>query len=155
VEWLDSHSGGVQAIATGVLVFLTAYYAWTTRALVHETRTTLKAAARATLQSRLDRISELCIQNPRLFTSLDQEMLEGEDQDGRFHLSSMFLGVLEEAFTQFSLERSMSPDDWSAWQATIDVFLPKPYVTQYWQRSQHTFEPSFRRFVNERLGGRR
>jgi hypothetical protein len=154
MDWLDAHSAGVQAVATLVLVIITAYYAWTSRALVRETRVTLRATARSTLQARLDRISEIMIRDPHLFASLDDEFATGEEQDARFHVCSMFIGVLEEAFMQFTYERSMSRDDWSAWQATADAFLPRRYVTGYWHRAQPTFEPAFRRFVNDRLGSR-
>jgi hypothetical protein len=149
-DWFDTHAGSVVAAANLILVIVTAYYAWTTRALVRETHTTLQAAARATLQERIDRISEICIREPGLFASLEDETATGEEQDGRFHIANMFLGVLEEAHMQHTLERSMSDEDWSAWVATADVFLPKPYVARYWRRVARTFEPSFQRFVNER-----
>jgi hypothetical protein len=63
----------------------------------------------------------------------------------------MFLGVLEEAFVQYRLEHSMSAEDWSAWAATADQFLPRIYVARYWRRVAPTFEPSFRQFVDERI----
>jgi hypothetical protein len=151
MDWLDSHSGSVQAAATLVLVVLTAYYAWTSRALVRETRMTLQAAARSTLQARLDRISEICIREPSLFTLLDDVDATGEEQDARFFLANMFLGVLEEAHTQYRMDRSMSADDWSAWEATADTFLPRPYIIRYWQRAQRTYEPAFQRFVESRI----
>jgi hypothetical protein len=151
LDWLDTHSGSVLAAATFVLVAVTAYYAWTTRALVRETHITLQAAARATLQARMDRISEICIREPNLFLLLDDEAATGEEQDGRFHIANMFLGVLEEAHMQHALERSMSDDDWSAWEATAEIFLPKPYIARYWQRVSRTFEPGFQRFVSERI----
>jgi hypothetical protein len=44
-----------------VLVGLTAYYAWASRALVRETRAALGSPVRATLQARMDKISELLI----------------------------------------------------------------------------------------------
>ncbi|HEY1294463.1 MAG TPA: hypothetical protein VGJ60_15405 [Chloroflexota bacterium] len=150
LDWLDLHSGSIVGASTIVLVLVTAYYAWTTRALVRETRATLKGANRATLQERLDRISVICIQNPSLFQRLDDDTSTGEEQDGRFHISNMFLGVLEEAYMQHHLEHSMSDDDWSAWVATADAFLPKVYVVHYWQRVAPTFEPGFQRFINER-----
>src|ERR671936_2934032 len=71
LEWLDAHAGSAGAVSTVVLVVVTAYYAWTTRALVRETHSTLQGAARATLQERMDRISTLCIQQPNLFPLLD------------------------------------------------------------------------------------
>ena len=151
MDWLDSHSGSVQALATLVLVVVTGYYAWTTRALVRETDVTLKSAARATLQARLDHISEIFIREPQLFMALDDDTATGEEQDPRFHITNMFLGVLEEAYMQFALERTMTADDWSAWEATADSFLPRRYVRGYWQRIQNTYEPSFRRYVNDRL----
>ena len=151
LDWLDTHSGSVLAAATFDLVAVTAYYAWTTRALVRETHVTLQAGARATLQARMDRISEICIREPNLFALLDDEHATGDEQDGRFHIANMFLGVLEEAHMQHAIERSMSDDDWSAWQATADVFLPKPYIVRYWQRVARTFEPGFQRWVDERL----
>ena len=151
LDWLDTHSGSVAAASTIVLVAVTAYYAWTTRALVRETHTTMQGAARTTLQERMDRISEICIEHPTLFPLLDDENSTGEERDGRFHLANMFLGVLEEAHMQYRIERSMSDDDWSAWVATADVFLPRPFVVRYWQRVAQTFEPGFQRFVNERL----
>jgi hypothetical protein len=151
LDWLDTHSGSVAAVATFILVAVTAYYAWTTGALVRETHISLQAAARATLQARLDRISEICIREPDLFPSLDDKSATGEEQDSRFHLANIFLGILEEAHTQYRIERSMSADDWQAWEATADVFLPKPFIVRYWQRVDRTFEPAFRRFVNERL----
>jgi hypothetical protein len=151
LDWLDTHSGSVLSAANFVLVVATAYYAWTTRALVRETHTTLQAAARATLQARMDRISELCIREPNLYPMLDDDTATGNEQDGRFHLANMFLGVLEEAHMQYRLERSMSADDWSAWQATADLFLPKPYIVRYWKRVSQTFEPGFQRFVDERI----
>ncbi len=151
MEWLDSHSGSVQAVATLVLVVLTAYYAWASRALVRETRVTLQAASRGTLQGRLDRISEIFIHNPELFAHLDDEVATGQEEDARFHITGMFLGVLEEAFMQYTFEHSMTRDDWGAWQATADTFLAKKYVRGYWQRAQRTFEPTFRQFLNARL----
>jgi hypothetical protein len=151
LEWLDAHAGSAGALSTIVLVVVTGYYAWTTRALVRETHTTLQGSARATLQERMDRISTLCIQQPSLFPLLDDDTATGEEQDGRFHLANMFLGVLEEAHMQFRIERSMSADDWSAWVATADTFLPKPFILRYWQRVSRTFEPGFQQFVDERL----
>jgi hypothetical protein len=151
LDWLDTHSGSVAALSTIVLVVVTAYYAWTSRALVRETHTTLQGSARATLQERMDRISAICIQHPELFTLLDDEAATGKEQDGRFHIANMFLGVLEEAHMQYRIERSMSDDDWSAWVATADTFLPKPYIVRYWRRVAPTFEPGFQRFVDERL----
>jgi hypothetical protein len=137
--------------ATLVLVIVTAYYAWTTRALVRETHITVQASARATLQARMDRISEICIREPTLFSLLDDVTATGEEQDARFHLANMFLGVLEEAHMQYRVERSMSAEDWSAWQATADLFLPRPFIARYWERVAQTFEPGFQRFVFERL----
>ena len=37
-----------------------------------------------------------------------QQTATGEEEDGRFHLANMFLGVLEEAHTQHAIERTMS-----------------------------------------------
>ena len=151
MEWLDTHAGSVQAIATLVLVALTGYYAWASRALVRETRTTLQASARATLQARLDRIGEILIREPDLFRALDDPDASGEEEDARFHVANMFLSILEEAHTQYVIERSMPGDDWSAWEATADHFLKRQYIAGYWRRVNHTFEPSFRRFVDARL----
>jgi hypothetical protein len=151
LDWLDIHSGSVVGIATLVLVAVTAYYAWTTRALVRESHTSLQAAARATLQGRLDRISEICIREPGLFAMLDDGSATGDEQDARFHIANMFLGVLEEAHMQYRIEKTMSAEDWSAWEATADVFLPRRYVARYWRRVAPTFEPGFRQFVEGRL----
>ena len=151
LDWLDTHSGSVGAASTIVLVVVTAYYAWTTRGLVRETHTTLQGTARATLQERMDRISTICIQHPSLFMMLNDESATGEEEDARFHIANMFLGVLEEAHMQHSIERSMSDEDWSAWVATADAFLPRAFIARYWQRVAPTFEPGFQRFVNERL----
>jgi hypothetical protein len=150
LDWLDTHSATVAAASTIILVAVTAYYAWTTRALVRETHISLQANARSTLQQRLDRISEILIHNPQLFSGLDEEPSD-EQYDGRFHIASMFLGVLEEAHVQYRLERSMTADDWGAWVATADTFLAKVYIQSYWRRVAPTFEPGFRRFVNERM----
>lgn len=151
MDWIDTHSAAVVAASTMILVAVTAYYAWTSRALVRETHISLQAAARATLQQRLDRISEILIHNPGLFTGLDEEPT-GDEYDARFHIASMFLGVLEEAHLQYRLERSMSAEDWGAWVATADTFLTKRYIQDYWRRVAPTFEPGFQRFVNERMG---
>jgi hypothetical protein len=151
LDWLDTHSGSVVAVATFVLVAVTAFYAWTTRALVRETHVTLQAGARATLAARLDRISEICIKNPTLFAMLDDPKATGEEQDARFHIANMLLGVLEEAHMQYRLERTMTADDWSAWEATADAMLPRHFIVRYWQRVQQTFEPGFRDYVNERI----
>jgi hypothetical protein len=155
LEWFDAHDGTVVALATLVLVIVTGWGAWTTRALVRESHTTLQAAARATLQARMDRISEICIREPNLFPMLDEKTATGEEEDARFHLANMFLGVLEEAHTQHAIEKSMSEEDWSAWVATAEVFLPRQYVVRYWQRVARTFEPAFQRFVNERIAAAR
>jgi hypothetical protein len=152
MDWLDSHSGSVQALATLVLVAITGYYAWVTRMLVRETRTTLLASARATLQSRMDHMSEMMIANPRLFQSLDDPAdANGIQYDERFHFANMFVSILEEAHTQFAVEHSMPDDDWSAWAATAEILLRRPYFVEYWQQVNSTYEPSFRRFVDRRL----
>ena len=155
LDWFDAHDGTVLAVATLVLVIVTGWGAWTTRALVRESHTTLQAAARATLQARMDRISEICIREPNLFPLLNEKTATGEEEDGRFHLANMFLGVLEEAHTQHAIERSMSEEDWSAWVATAEVFLPRQYVVRYWERVARTFEPAFQRFVNEQIAAAR
>lgn len=151
LDWLDTHSGSLVATATLVLVAVTAYYAWTTAALVRESHTSLQAAARATLQERLDRLSVLFIQDPRLFADLSDDAATGEELDSRFHIANVFLGILEEAHTQYHVEHSMSADDWEAWATTADTFLSRPYVTRYWRRVALTYEPAFRRFVDARL----
>lgn len=151
MDWLDAHSGSVQAIATLVLVILTGYYAWTSRSLVGENQRTLRATARSTLQARLDRLSEIAISNPGLFSGLDDDTVTGDEQDARFFMTNMFLGILEEAHVQFRLDRSMTADDWSAWVATADTFLPRAYVARYWERARRTYEPNFQRFVDERI----
>lgn len=151
LEWLDVHSGSLVGVATLVLVMVTGYYAWTTRALVRETHITLRGANRATLQERMDRISAICIQDPTVFQRLNDEGCTGEEQDGRFHMANMFLGVLEEAHMQHNEQGLMDEEDWSAWVATADVFLPRPYIIRYWRRVAPTFEPGFQRFVNQRL----
>ena len=155
LEWFDAHDGTVVAVATLVLVIVTGWGAWTTRSLVRETHTTLQSAARATLQARMDRISEICIREPNLFPLLNEQTATGEEEDGRFHLANMFLGVLEEAHTQHAIEKSMSEEDWSAWVATAEVFLPRQYVVRYWERVARTFEPAFQRFVNEQIAAAR
>ena len=151
LEWLETHDGTVLAVATLVLVMVTGWLAWVTRGLVRESHTTLQAAARATLQARMDRISEICIGQPNLFSLLDDETATGEEEDARFHLCNMFLGILEEAHTQHAIEKSMSDDDWGAWVATADVFLPRSFVARYWQRTSRTYEPAFRRFVDAQI----
>jgi hypothetical protein len=152
MDWLDSHSGSAQAIATLVLVAITAYYAWVTRMLVRETRTTLLASARATLQSRMDHMSEMMIANPGLFQGLDEPAdVNGIQYDGRFHFANMFVSILEEAHTQYAVEHSMPDDDWSAWAATAEILLQRPYFSDYWRQVNSTYEPSFRRYVDRRL----
>ncbi len=155
LDWFEAHDGTVLAVATLVLVIVTGWLAWTTRLLVRESHTTLQADARATLQARMDRISEICIEQPSLFALLDDEASTGDEQDGRFHLANMFLGVLEEAHTQHALEKTMSDEDWSAWVATAEVFLPRRFVVRYWERVARTFEPAFQRFVNEQIASAR
>jgi hypothetical protein len=151
IDWLDAHSGGVQAVATLVLVVLTGYYAWASRALVRETRATLKATARMTLQGRLDRMTEILIHDPSLFKSLDDDSDTGDEQDSRFHVANMFVSILEEAHTQYSDEHSMTEADWDAWAATCDVFLHRRYFIGYWRRVHRTYNLAFQQFVNERL----
>lgn len=151
MDWLDSHAGSVQAIATLVLVILTGYYAWASRALVRETRTTLQATARATLQARMDRLSEIMLADPTLFDSLNDTSADGSERDRRFHIANMFLSILEEAHTQRVIERSMPEDEWRAWVATADQLLGRHYVGVYWDQVHATFEPSFQRFIDERL----
>ena len=151
MDWLDAHSGSVQAVATLVLVGLTGYYAWASRALVRETHATLQATARMTLQSRLDHVSELFVRHPELFRSLDEPAPDGTHEDERFHIASMLMGVLEEAYTQHAIEGSMDEEDWRAWVATMDSVLNRRYFRGYWRNVGETYNPSFRRFVDDRL----
>jgi hypothetical protein len=151
MDWLDAHAGGVQALATLVLVVLTGYYAWASRALVHETRATMKATARMTLQSRLDRITEILINDPTLFQTMDDETATGDEQDSRFHVANMFVSILEEAHTQYSDEHSMTAADWDAWVATCDYFMRRRYFAIYWRRVHPTYNAGFQRFVEQRL----
>ena len=150
MEWLDAHSGSVQAVATLVLVALTGYYAWASRALVRETHATLAATARMTLQGRLDRISELFLRDPELWNSLEQPG-GGEPNDRRFHIANMLMAVLEEAYTQHEVDGAMSEDDWQAWVSTLETMLQRPYLLTYWREVRPHFGASFRRFVDARL----
>ncbi|MBV9173503.1 MAG: hypothetical protein JOZ81_25855 [Chloroflexi bacterium] len=150
MDWLDAHSTGVQAVATLVLVILTGYYAWASRALVRETRATLLTSARMTLQARLDRVSELFIEHPDLWRAMD-DTSSGDEQDGRFHIASLLVGVLEEAHTQYMIERSMNEDDWRAWVATTDLLMRRAYLRTYWERVRPTFNARFVAFVDQRL----
>lgn len=149
MEWLDVHAGGVQALATLVLVALTGYYAWASRALVRETRATLLATARMTLQARLDRVSELFVDHPELWRRLDDP--EGED-DERFHVANVLVAVLEEAYTQYAVDHAMTAENWRAWVATTDQLMRRGYVRRYWQRVRPTYSASFVQFVDDRLG---
>jgi hypothetical protein len=151
MDWLDAHDGSLLAVATLILVVVTGYYAWVTRGLVRETRTALLASSRATLQSRMDRVSEILIQQPELFDLLDDPNATGQENDARFHLANMFLAILEEAHTQYAIDHSMPADDWSAWAAMGDTLLERRYMTGYWRRASHTYEPAFQRFVDSRL----
>lgn len=126
--WLDTHAGSVQALATLVLVALTAYYAWTNRVLVQQTRAALRANARAIMQERLNRVSELLFHNPEISRTLDDPAPDTDDRDQRFHLASMPLEIFEEAHTQYQSERSMTEQDWRAWVATMDVLLRRGYM---------------------------
>jgi hypothetical protein len=151
MDWLDAHSGSVQAMATLVLVLLTAYYAWASRALVRETHATLQATARMTLQGRLDRISELFLRDPELFDTLDHPEATGLEQDRRFHVANMLLAVLEEAYTQHEIDGAMSDEDWRAWVATLDTLMHRRYLNAYWQHAREHYSAPFRRFVDARL----
>jgi hypothetical protein len=155
VEWLDMHEGSALVLATLVLAAITAYYAWTTRALVRESHATLQATARATLQERLDRISEILMRDPRLFQSLDEPLTTGQEYDARFHLANMFVAVLEEAHTQYAIDRSMGEEDWRAWVATAELLMRRKYMLGYWEQVRTTFNASFRRFVEEQIQGSR
>ncbi len=151
MEWLDAHSGSVQALATLVLVAITAYYAWVSRALVKETHTTLAATARMTLQERLNRVSELFVQQPDLWKGLDDPS-GMEQRDARFHAANMLVAVFEEAFTQYSSDRAMHDEDWQAWVATMDRLMNRRYLTSYWREVRDTYGQSFRDFLDSRLG---
>jgi hypothetical protein len=151
MEWLDTHSGSVQALATLVLVVITAYYAWTSRALVRQTRTSLQATARTTLQGRLDRISEILIEHPELSEGLDKPASDDEESDAPSHVANLLWAVLEEAHTQYAVDRSMPEEDWRAWAATIDFFIHRPYLNTHWRRAGRLYGDSFQRYVDERL----
>ena len=151
LEWLDAHQGSALVLATLVLAAITAYYAWTTRALVRESHAALQATARATLQQRLDRISEILLSDPELFHSLDDPQATGEEQDARFHLANMLVAVLEEAHMQYAIDRTMPEEDWRAWLATTDLLIRHNYLVGYWRQVSHTFGSPFRRFIEERL----
>lgn len=149
MEWLDAHAGSVQAFATLVLVLITAYYAWVTRAQVKEMRTTLQSSARMTLQSRLDRVSELFLEHPDLFDSLDDPSATGKEMDGRFHLANILVAVLEEAFVQHHIERSMPAEDWRAWGETARSLMRRRYLAGYWQTVRNGFGESFAHYLDE------
>jgi hypothetical protein len=151
MEWLDAHAGSIQALATLVLVLITAYYAWVTRLLVRETRATLLSSARLTLQGRMNRISELLLQNPDLSRSLDEPATTVDVQEARFHVATMLLAVFEEAYTQYQLDHSMPEEDWRAWQTTIDLMFRRAYMGPLWEQVGPTYGASFRRFVDELL----
>src|SRR5947209_4241878 len=152
MDWLDAHAGSVQAFATLVLVIITAYYAWTSRAQVKATQATLQASARMTLQSRLDRVSELLLGNPELFKSLDDPEATGDEKDERFHLANIVVGVLEEAYVQRHVEHSMPDEEWRAWEATLDSLMGRHYLARYWRRTRGGFGESFARYLDDRIG---
>jgi hypothetical protein len=149
MEWLDVHAGSVQAFATLVLVVITAYYAWVSRAQVKEMRATLQASARMTLQSRLDRTSELFLEHPELFESLNDPQATGLEQDGRFHLANILVAVLEEAYVQHHIEHSMTAEDWRAWDETAKSLMQRRYLVAYWQNVRTAFGESFARYLDE------
>jgi hypothetical protein len=151
MEWLDVHAGSVQSLATLVLVLITAYYAWVSRALVRETRAALLASARTTLQGRLDRIGELLVQQPDLLRGLDDPEATIDEREARFHVANMFFAVFEEAHTQYLLEHAMPEEDWQAWQATIDRLCGRAYLRRLWQQVGPMYSASFRRYLDERL----
>jgi hypothetical protein len=151
MDWLDTHSGSVQALGTLVLVAITAYYAWTSRALVRQTRASLQATARTTLQGRLDRISEILIDHPELSDALDKPAAENDATDGPSHVAHLLWAVLEEAHTQFAVDRTMPDEDWRAWAVTIDHFIHRPYLNTHWQRARDLYGDSFQSYVDERL----
>ena len=52
IDWLDAHSGTVQAITTIVLAIITAYYAWQTHGQVKAAEDQAKASREAVLASQ-------------------------------------------------------------------------------------------------------
>jgi hypothetical protein len=152
VDWLDVHAGSVQAFATLVLVVITAYYAWVTRAQVRETRRTLQATARMTLQGRLDRVSELFLSDPELFDALDDPQASGDERDRRFHLANILMAVLEEAYLQRHVERTMPAEEWRAWEQTLESLMSFRYLKGYWRNTRGGFNESFVSFLDGRLG---
>jgi hypothetical protein len=40
--------------------------------------------------------------------------------------------VLEEAHTQYAIDRTMPEDDWRAWVATTDLVIRRKYLVGYW-----------------------
>jgi hypothetical protein len=151
MQWLDAHAGSVQALATLVLVLLTAYYAWVSHSLVRQTRAALLASSRTTLQGRLDRISELMVQNPDLLRALDDPEAAIDEHEARFHVANMFLAVFEEAHTQYQLEHAMPEEDWHAWQATVDRLFRRPYMRRLWEQAGPMYSASFRRFMDQHV----
>ena len=116
-----------------------------------DTHAALQSSARTTLQARLDRVSELLIEHPDLSAGLDNAVNSEDASDGRSHVANMLWAVLEEAHTQFEIERSMPEEDWRAWLATVDQFLQRPNMAGHWHRVGAMYGDSFRRFVDDRL----
>ncbi|MBV9120939.1 MAG: hypothetical protein JOZ39_09540 [Chloroflexi bacterium] len=151
MEWLDLHAGSVQAFATLVLVVITAYYAWASRAMVREARANLQSTARLTLQDRLNRVSELFLEHPDLYASLCDPAATGKEHDQRFHIANLLVAVFEEAYVQHHLEHSMSREDWRAWRTTISGLMRLPYLMGYWEQVRHAYGASFANFVENEL----
>ncbi|MBV8085616.1 MAG: hypothetical protein JO247_12465 [Chloroflexi bacterium] len=151
MDWLDVHAGSVQAFATLVLVVITAYYAWVTRAQVRETRRTLQSTARMTLQDRLDRVMELFVSDPDLFDSLAAAESTGTERDRRWWVSNLLLAVLEEAYLQHYVDHTMPAQEWHAWEQTLDSVMGLQYVAGYWRNTGRGFNESFASFLDARL----
>jgi hypothetical protein len=82
---------------------------------------------------------------------MDDPNATGDEKDVRFHLASILVGVLDEAYVQHHVEHPMSPEEWRAWESTIDALMRRQYLARYWQLSRGGFNESFTRYLDERL----
>lgn len=114
----------------------------------------VEASADLALMLKFDDINKLFIDHPGLWKLLDGSYTTPPSSEAEEKMETILFIVfntLELAYRHYRKHGLMQGDDWPDWEKTIDAYVRKPYVKDWWATNGSEFSAQFSDYVKAKI----
>jgi hypothetical protein len=147
VTWLNHNSGAIQALATLVLVLITAGYALVTHRSLREAHRTYSAYVYSSLAEGSRQMQQMLFESPELRPYFYEGLEPPEDAITRgrlLSLSEMFADHVEDIAINSQVLEEYRLQNWV--QSMADFFWSSPVLQEFLEDNAHYYGPMYELF---------